>query len=83
MQKRQLVRTLEEHSQEITSIAFSPNGQTLVSGSWDKTVKLWNLPTGQQIRDFSENSKRILSVAFSSDSKTFASVSGDNTIKIW
>ncbi len=43
-------QTLEGHTEAVSSIAISPDGQTLVSGSWDKTIKVWHLQTGQLLR---------------------------------
>jgi WD40 repeat protein len=68
------------------SIAFSPNGQTLASGSIDETIKLWNWRTGEIIRTFTGHSAIVWSVAFSPDGQTLASGSHnghDGTIKIW
>lgn len=83
----QEIRTLDRHSQRVTSLAFSPDGKTLVSGSWDRTVKVWNLDTGSEISRSEVSSLKynyeVNSVAFSPDSKTLASGSGDKTIKIW
>ncbi|MGB3651251.1 MAG: hypothetical protein WBA41_08575, partial [Rivularia sp. (in: cyanobacteria)] len=55
---------------------------TLASGSWDKTIKLWDTNTGQRISTLRGHSQRVWSVAFGSDS-TILSSSFDKTIKIW
>ncbi|TFI54976.1 serine/threonine protein kinase [Mastigocladus laminosus UU774] len=78
-----LAKTLKSHSDSVNSVAFSPDGKTLASGSWDKTVKIWNVGTGQVIRTLNGHSNFVYSVAFSPDGKTLASGSFDNTIKIW
>src|SRR5262249_43125219 len=71
------------HSNFVMSIAFSPDGKTLVSGSWDQTVKLWDVATGAELRTFKGHSAYIDTVAFSSDGTTLASGSQDKTIKLW
>ncbi|MDP8963879.1 MAG: serine/threonine protein kinase [Cyanobacteriota bacterium] len=78
-----LVYTLRGHSKAISRVVFSPNGQTLASGSIDNTIKLWEVNTGQELCTLRGHSKRISSVAFSPDGQTLASGSGDNTIKLW
>ena len=78
-----LANTLTGHSDSVWSVALSSNGQTLVSGSEDKTIKVWNLSTGQLLRTLSGHSDTVRSVALSPDGQTLASGSGDNTIKIW
>jgi Caspase domain/WD domain, G-beta repeat len=55
----------------------------IASGSGDKTVKLWNAASGQELRTLIGHSSPVLSVAFSPDSRTVASGSGDATIKLW
>ncbi|MBD2609400.1 hypothetical protein H6G81_34150, partial [Scytonema hofmannii FACHB-248] len=65
------------------SVAISPNGKTLASGSDDTTIKLWNLATGEEIRTLTGHSNKVMSVAISLDSKTLVSGSWDKTIKIW
>ncbi|MBD2205328.1 serine/threonine protein kinase [Calothrix sp. FACHB-1219] len=78
-----LEKTLKGHSNPVDSVAISPDGNTLASGSWDKTIKLWNLATGEQIRTFSGHSDTVNSVAFSPNGNTLASGSWDKTIKLW
>jgi WD40 repeat protein len=79
----ELIRTLSGHSNGVGSVTISPDGRTLVSGSSDDTIKIWNMATGEQIRTLSGHSKGILSVAISPDGRTLASGSTDKTIKIW
>ncbi|BAY65252.1 protein kinase [Calothrix brevissima NIES-22] len=78
-----LEKTLKGHSNPVDSVAISPDGNTLASGSWDNTIKLWNLATGEQIRTFSGHSDTVNSVAFSPNGNTLASGSWDKTIKLW
>ncbi|GBU26853.1 hypothetical protein R84B8_00368 [Treponema sp. R8-4-B8] len=71
------------HSDGVNSVAISPDGKTVVSGSDDGTIKLWDLVTSREIRTLSGHSSAVESVMFSPDSKTVVSGSSDNTIKLW
>src|SRR6266849_1082838 len=61
------------HSQNVTSVSFSPDGKTLASGSYDNTVKLWDVSTGAELRTLEGLSQNVTSVSFSPDGKTLAS----------
>jgi WD40 repeat protein len=77
------VRTLVGHFSSVTSIAFSPDGEIVASGSADRTVKLWS-PTSRIPRaSFAGHSSLIDAIAFSPDGRILASGSWDHTIKIW
>jgi len=76
-------KTLSGHSEPVTSVAFSPDGQTLASGSWDETIKLWNPVSGECVKTFTGHTKAAQSVVISPDGKILASGSEDNTVKLW
>jgi WD40 repeat protein/uncharacterized caspase-like protein len=78
-----LLRTLTGHGGWVNQVQFSPDGQTLVSGSEDKTIKLWNVRTGSLMRTLSGHEQRVTSVAFSPDGQTIASGGGDRTVRLW
>lgn len=78
-----LLETLLGHLMGVRSFAFSPNGQLFVSGSSDKTVRLWDIAGGYHVSTFQEHDESVNSVAFAPDGKMFASGSGDKTIKLW
>jgi WD40 repeat protein len=72
------------HSVGVNSVAFSPDGKTLASGSNDKTIILWNVETHQPIgRPLSGHTAAVISVAFNSNGNILASGSNDGTIILW
>jgi len=77
------LRTLTGHSDSVGELAISPDGQTLVSGSSDNTIKIWQLSTGRELRTLTGHSEDVRSVAISPDGQTLVSGSDDHTIKIW
>ncbi|HEY9852669.1 MAG TPA: tetratricopeptide repeat protein [Leptolyngbyaceae cyanobacterium] len=78
-----LVHTLTDHSNTVRSVAISPDGQTLVSGSDDKLIKLWQLSTGKLISTLNGHYNQVYSVAISPNGHILASGSWDDTIKLW
>ena len=71
------------HPYGVTSVAFSPDGTRLLSGSDDKTLKLWDAATGALLRTFEGHSDQVRSVAFSPDGTRLLSGSDDRTLKLW
>jgi len=74
--------TLAAHDDYVLSISFSPDGQTIASGSRDKTVKLWKRD-GTLITTLKGHEAAVWSVSFSPDRQMIASGSADSTIKLW
>ena len=64
-------------------MAFSPDGKRIVSGSEDKTVKVWDAATGQETLTLKGHTGAVTSVAFSPDGKRIVSGSEDKTVKVW
>ncbi len=81
--------TLTDHKAGITSLAITPDGQTLASASYDKTIKLWNLKTGQLINTITGHNSWVRSIAISPDGQTIASGGGsldpktDTNVRLW
>ena len=71
------------HTDYVRSVAFSPDGTSLVSGSDDNTIKLWDVQTGGVVKTFHGHTQWVYSVSISSDCTTVASGSLDHTIRLW
>jgi len=76
-------RMLTGHSHFVQDLVISSDGQFALSGSWDGTLRLWDLSAGTTTRRFVGHTKDVLSVAFSADNRQIVSGSRDKTIKLW
>ena len=71
------------HLDLVTTIALSPDGKRIVSGSRDKTIKVWDAQTGRCEQTLQGHQSGVLSLALSPDGKRIVSGSNDNSIKVW
>jgi len=78
-----LLRVLAGHSHWVTCVAVSPDGRRAVSASWDTTLKVWDLATGNELRTLAGHSHPVNGVAVSPDGRRAVSTSDDNTLKVW
>ncbi|GIL62301.1 hypothetical protein Vafri_16581 [Volvox africanus] len=76
-------KALRGHSHFVQDVVISSDGQFCLTGSWDGTLRLWDLNTGTTTRRFVGHSKDVLSVAFSADNRQIVSGARDKTIKLW
>ncbi|HCB55707.1 TPA: hypothetical protein DEP26_01865, partial [Candidatus Uhrbacteria bacterium] len=76
-------KLFEGHTGWVRSVAFSPDGKWIVSGSYDCTIKIWNRETRECVRTLKGHTDWVRSVVFSPDGKWIVSGSDDSTIKIW
>jgi WD40 repeat protein len=80
-----MIRSFSGHTNVVSSIAFSPDGKTLVSSSFDKTIRLWDVATGKELKRFVGHTGPVECVAFTPDGRRLVSCGDqDNpTLKVW
>jgi WD40 repeat protein len=78
-----LQQTISAHSDWVRCLSFTPDSSKLVSGSFDKTIKLWQLETGTVVHTLTDHIKGVFALAVSPDGQLLASGSWDETIKLW
>jgi len=71
------------HTNDVRSLAFFPDGTSLVSGSDDTTIKFWDVQTGGLVKTLHGHTSHVLSISISADCTVVASGSLDNTIRLW
>ena len=80
----QVGNPLQGHTSSVWSVAFSPDGRHIVSGSGDRTIQIWDAQTGGQMgHPLQGHTDSVFSVAFSSDRRHIVSGSDDETIQVW
>jgi WD40 repeat protein len=67
----------------VGTLAFSPDGNTLVSGSRDRTIKFWSVPSGELLMTLAAHDGWVRALTFSPDGNVLATCSDDTTIKLW
>lgn len=78
-----LLREIKGHTKEVMALAFSHNGQQLVSGSADGTVKEWEVASGKMVRSIDAHDGWVRTVAYNHNSTLIASGGDDGKIQIW
>src|SRR5258706_15638863 len=74
----------ELHTHSVLSVAYSPDGRHIISGSHDYTIRTWDAKTGAPVGDpLKGHTRSVMSVAYSPDGRHIISGSHDNTIRTW
>src|SRR5262249_21201215 len=71
------------HAGQLNSVAYPPDAKTVASASWEKTIRIWDAATGQELRKLQGHDDKVMAVAFAPDGKTLASASVDKTVRLW
>lgn len=71
------------HQLQVAHVQFSPDGRYIVSGSFDKSIKLWDGYTGEFMYTFRGHVGPVYQIAWSADSRFLVSASKDSTLKLW
>jgi WD40 repeat protein len=74
---------LKGHSAQVQSVAFSPDGRRILTGSRDQTAKLWDAATGEELLTLKGHENPVTGVAFSPDGQRIVTTSQDKTAKLW
>src|ERR1700749_826542 len=78
-----VLRLIRGHAGTVADAAFSPEGDVIVTGSYDGTARTWEVATGRPLVTFTGHDKAVYGVAFSPDGTRVATASGDQTVRVW
>jgi WD40 repeat protein len=78
-----LSHEFQAHADLIYDIAFSPDGKSIATASYDRLVRIWDCDSSREIRSLKDHSDAVYAVAFSPDGKLLATGSADRSVKIW
>lgn len=81
--KKKLLRTFRGHTAWVRRVCFSPDGLFVLSCGGDKTIRLWDVATGQEVRRFELTEAAIRTIAFSPDGRHVVSGSDDGILRLW
>ncbi len=71
------------HTNTVDAVAFSPDHRWLASGSYDKTIRIWDLSTGRTLQTLTAHTDDVWSLSFSPDGRRLVSASQDGTARVW
>ena len=77
------LKSMNEHAASVNSVAFSPDGKMIVSGSSDNSVKLWDVATGECLQTLEGHEGQVNSVSFSPIDNLIVSSDTDGTVRLW
>ena len=80
---KQIMDLKNGHSDTVYGLSFSPDAKLLATGSADKFVKVWEVPSAKFVKSLEGHTHHVLDVGWSADGKLIASAGGDNTVKVW
>ena len=75
--------TLTGHDGKVMSAAYSPDGARIVTASWDRTAKVWDAKTGQELTTLKGHEDRVMSAVYSPDGKRIATAGMDGIVQIY
>jgi WD40 repeat protein/serine/threonine protein kinase len=78
-----LIRTFEGHTDWVQAAALTPDGRCAISGSWDRTLRVWDLESGQSVRTLKGHTNLVHAVAVTPDGDCAISASSDRTLRVW